>query len=530
MFYDFLPVPCHQRKGAPASAQTAEQVAAGASMLDVEVANGAVAFAWDTLPFGFMNMLINFIQVVEANIECTTGATSNRRSWSSTRHYNFVRSRLEALMGQSNAHHGMHTERIRRLQEHGLAAVVFFQHLDGGSHGMTAEAVGRIVVPDQALALTAARDLARQLAQYDDGALSDVAAAVRCKALDTALLALHPDLVKRVNHVKQQFDYVADLRGPVHFDVETRRLYANILGDPLVFRRLGLDLNRSPRLVTVRFHESTQWRARMFRDIFGPKSAVLFNFGGADPGFNVIQTITQLYPYVVWALGDGAHKHISSVSRRRDLVLRDIKEHEMLMEATDYDTSPGLKDLHENLKVALHDSAHRVLLERHRDAARARSSVAQVMRLIRDTAMPAFLQANQRRNANKLSAQLSGRFGMLGVPLLQKLLKSRSHANPSQFTTHMVLETGTTKICINCGVSNPNVGGNRTFVCKRPACQWIGSRDVDASNKIIRADLVIRQLVYDFIFHHSDEFQIQLQHQQDGPQRSSMLRFFAAFS
>lgn len=188
----------------------------------------------------------------------------------------------------------------------------------------------------------------------------------------------------------------------------------------------------------------------------------------------------------------------------------------MLMEATDYAGRADLKASHENLKVALHDSAHRVLLERHRDAARARSSVAQVMRLIRDTAMPAFLQANQRRNANKLSAQLSGRFGMLGVPLLQKLLKSRSHANPSQFTTHMVLETGTTKICINCSVPNPNVGGNRTFVCKEPTCRWIGSRDVDASNKILRADLVIREFVYDFILEHAEEFEKQLQHQVRG--------------
>ena len=315
MFYDCLPMPCHERIGVPGPAETDAQRATGVSMLDVKSEADAAAFSWDTLPFGFMNMLINFIQVVEANIECTTGATSTRRNWSSIRHYNFVRSRLEALIGQSNADNGVHTERIRRLREHGMAAAVFFQHLDAHTHGMSEEAVAAIVAQEQALAY--ARHLAQQLEQYNDGALSDVEAAGRCAALDAALLALHPDMVKRVNHVKQLFDYVADLRGPVHFDVETRRLYANILGDPLVFQRLGLDSNRSPHLVTVQFHKSTQWRARMFRDIFGPKSAVLYNFGGADPGFNVIQTITQLYPYVVFALGDGAHKHISSVSRRR---------------------------------------------------------------------------------------------------------------------------------------------------------------------------------------------------------------------
>jgi hypothetical protein len=272
-------------------------------------------FSWAALPFGFMNMLINFIQVVEANIECTTRATSNRRYWSPTRRYNFVHSRLEALIGQSNAHNGVNTERIRRLREHGYAAQHFFQHLSRGTHGMDAAAAAAIIANEQAL--ETARGLAQQLVLYKDGALSDVAAALRRAELDAALLALHPDLIKRVNHIKQQFDHVAGLSGPVHFGVEARRLYANILGDPDVFRRLGLDTDRSPHMVTVQFHPSTKWRAQMMRQMFGPMSAALYNFGGADPGFNVIQTTVQVYPLVAMAVGDGAYKRIARVSRRR---------------------------------------------------------------------------------------------------------------------------------------------------------------------------------------------------------------------
>ena len=320
--YDFVPVPCHPRTNVPDRVQTQGQRVAGPNLLQVEAAPGDSSALWATLPFGFWDMLINFIQVVEANIFRTTSEKSARNNWSSTRYYNFVHSRLEALIGQSNADIGLQTERVRRVREHGCAAECLLYLLQSGERSA-------------ALVITDARVLRGVLAKNDelqdittlaealiditllDGALSAPQALVRRKELDAALFALHPDLVKRLEHIKQQFDYVPDLRGSVPFSEEVRRLYANICQDPDVFKRLGLDTNRAPHQVTVHFHPSTKWRAAMFRTMFGPTSAALFNFAATDPGFNIVEMITQLYPYVVFAVGDGAHKHISRVSRRR---------------------------------------------------------------------------------------------------------------------------------------------------------------------------------------------------------------------
>jgi hypothetical protein len=338
-YYDFVPVPCHQRTGAPERQQNADQRDAGPSLLTVETDANSES-PWATLPYGFMNMLINFIQVVEANIWFTTAPDSIRHKWSPLRRYHYVHSRLEALMGQSNEAIGQQTERVIRIREHFYAIWRIIRNMDEGTqynqpeiHGMPQEVVNHISALKQSDPSDPAAQGERFLTNLhkyanknmdflpEDGELTSQRAREIHKTLDELLGSGHPDLIKRVHHILQQFDYVADLRGPVPFSVETRRLYGNICRDPDVFKRLGLGTNRKPHMVTVQFHASTYWRACMFFDIFGIKSAAQFNIGATDPGFNTVEKIAQLHPYAMFSAGTGAHKHISRVARRRYMVV-----------------------------------------------------------------------------------------------------------------------------------------------------------------------------------------------------------------
>ena len=201
----------------------------------------------------------------------------------------------------------------------------------------------------------------------------------------------------------------------------------------------------------------------------------------------------------------------SSHPHDRKLESRDIVELDARMLAAEYaDVPAATKAEDAQLRVALRNSEHNLLLEQHRESARVRENVVRVMSATKDIGVPELALAHMRRNANKLSAQLSNRFAELGRHKLGKLVQSRSHANPSQFTTHTVLEAGTTKICINCGVPNHTIRGSRTFVCK--SCGWVGERDTDSGLQILRADAVIRAAAYDYIHAHQDAFQTQLQH------------------
>ena len=183
------------------------------------------------------------------------------------------------------------------------------------------------------------------------------------------------------------------------------------------------------------------------------------------------------------------------------------------MNAADYTTTfdAPTRAQHAHQRLVLHNKTERALRARTRKAAATQDNVIRCDQLCANLGVPAFKQAPLRRNANKLSAKLSGRFGMLGMPKIQALLESRRHANPSRFTTHTVLEAGTTKICIECGARNPRVGGSRKFVCPSPQCGWVGVRDLDASAQILRADIDVRQRTYNYICANRAAFTNQIQ-------------------
>jgi transposase len=195
------------------------------------------------------------------------------------------------------------------------------------------------------------------------------------------------------------------------------------------------------------------------------------------------------------------------------------------MNAPDYQVQvdAATRAQHAHQRVVLHNKAERALRVRTRRAGATQDNCIRCDQLCPDLALPAFEQAPLRRNASKLSAKLSGRFAMLGMPKIQERLKSRRHANPSRFTTHTVLEAGTTKICIECGERNPRVGGSRKFVC--PTCHWQGVRDLDASAQILRADIDIRQRTYNYIRDNKAAFSNQIQrHVRHGSARGSTIR------
>jgi len=284
--------------GVPHRAQQQTQLTAGAQLLNVQ--DGA---DMENLPFGFWDMLINFIQVVEANLVHTLRPESSRRSWSPMT-YELVHSRVEAVIGQSIAEFGAHTERLLGLREYAYATY------------RALEASGILHKLNEIAALKTQLDDMLQT-PYQDQTVSGTEAARRQEALETALLACHPLLVKRVHCLLQHYDYVEDLTRPVNFTTPVRRLFGNLVQDPDVFKRLGLNHNRPKHMLTMHFHKSAQWRADMFRAMFGPRSAAMFNQGAADPGFNTVHQITMLFPAVSLAVGAGAHRVISSASRRR---------------------------------------------------------------------------------------------------------------------------------------------------------------------------------------------------------------------
>ena len=199
-------------------------------------------------------------------------------------------------------------------------------------------------------------------------------------------------------------------------------------------------------------------------------------------------------------------------SHHRVLVLRDIVRLEQYMATDEFKgKSQGHKEWAEKYRVALHNDAERLLCQRRREADGIHDVCLRIMQVLSDLAVPAFKQRNTRTNAGKLSAGLSNRFGMMHVPDLQDLIRSRRHADPAQFTTHTVLEAGTSKICLNCGARHPSLGGSRTFVCPDPTCQWVGKRDLDAVVAILRADANVRQNIVRHIEQHNESFLYQLQ-------------------
>ena len=193
-------------------------------------------------------------------------------------------------------------------------------------------------------------------------------------------------------------------------------------------------------------------------------------------------------------------------------MLRDIVRLEQFMATDEFKAlSQVEKQSHEKYLVALHNDAERLLRQRSREADAIHDVCLRIMQILADLALPAFKQRNTRTNAGKLSAGLSNRFGMMHVPDLQKLIRSRRHADPAQFTTHTVLEAGTSKLCLNCGARHPSLGGSRKFVCPTLTCRWVGKRDLDAVVAILRADVVVRQNIEQHIAQHGDLFTYQRQ-------------------
>ncbi len=159
--------------------------------------------------------------------------------------------------------------------------------------------------------------------------------------------------------------------------------------------------------------------------------------------------------------------------------------------------------------VAGYNRFHRCGKLQKRKSRAVRVHMLDVVRAVAPSALvPAFKQAPMRRNP--LSVALSRSFGMLHWPKIQDRLKSKSHANPYRFSRCIVLENGTTKICVECGKPNHNVGGARVFRCH--ACRHVGGRDPDAAVKIGRANLLVLAHAWRHIDAHSDNFSLPIQH------------------
>ena len=159
--------------------------------------------------------------------------------------------------------------------------------------------------------------------------------------------------------------------------------------------------------------------------------------------------------------------------------------------------------------VAGYNRFHRCGKLQKRKSRRVRVQMVDFVRAVTPSALvPAFKQAPMRRNP--LSVALSRSFGKLHWPKIQDRLKSKSHANPYRFNRCIVLENGTTKICVECGKPNHNVGGARVFRCH--ACRHVGGRDPDAAVKIGRANLLVLAHAWRHIDAHSDNFSLPIQH------------------
>ena len=159
--------------------------------------------------------------------------------------------------------------------------------------------------------------------------------------------------------------------------------------------------------------------------------------------------------------------------------------------------------------VAGYNRFHRCGKSQKRQSRRVRVQLVDFMRTVTHSALvPAFKQGPLRRHP--LSVALSRSFGKLHWPKIQDRLKSKSHANPYRFSRCIVLENGSTKICINCGKPNHNVGGAREFRCNQ--CGHVGGRDPDAAVKIGRANLLVLAHAWRYIQAHRELFSVPIQH------------------
>jgi hypothetical protein len=186
-------------------------------------------------------------------------------------------------------------------------------------------------------------------------------------------------------------------------------------------------------------------------------------------------------------------------------LLRDTQQHE----ATHVAGAP-VTEAFRVRAAALHNSTRHAQLAKDRAVDKHHANILQVLpAFAKNVGLPKFAQQNLQRGGNRLPARLTNSFGIVRWPKLQGRLKSRSEADPARFTTHVVLEQGTTKICIKCGEPNHAVGGSRVFHCWD--CGHEGGRDLDASCKIGRADLVVCEQAWDHVVADTARYHHQIQ-------------------